>query len=517
MRKAGQTRAWILAVLLGLAVSGPGQAIDLRLTEVATGVVSLVDIVNAGDGSNRLYLVGKGGVVRVFENGALRNQPFMSLTGLASDGMEQGLLSIAFPPDYPTRREVYVYYTDLGGAGLLSRFQVDASGLAVIADSQEVVLAVAQPNINHNGGKLLFGPDGYLYLSLGDGGGSGDPDGSGQNLSTLLGKIIRIDVLGDSQPYGIPPDNPFVGQAGRRGEIWAYGLRNPWRMDFDPLTGDLYIADVGQSAREEVNFQPANSPGGENYGWNRFEGAVCFAGPCGSTAGITMPIFEYPRSSGCSISGGVVYRGSKYPALDGTYLYSDFCSGRIWGTRRVGSGFETTELRGPGFSIVSFGRDERGNVYVGDFLASRLLLLSDGPPIDDDPLEPEGFPIQPGLSGAWYDPEQSGQGVLLEVLDNQFIFATWFTYRPEGGQAWIVAQGEHQGDRAELPAFLPEGARFLPNFRAEDVTLTPWGSWTLRFEDCNNGVLEYQSTAGFGSGELRLARLTTIGGLACAP
>ena len=260
--------------------------------------------------------------------------------------MEQGLLSVAFAPDYASSGYFYVWYTDMGGGMVLSRFRVSGDPDVADPDSEEVLLIVLQPFENHNGGRLQFGPDGMLYEGLGDGGGSFDPDDNGQDGSTLLGKLIRIDVnpaLGGS--YAVPADNPFVGNGSVRDEIWALGLRNPWRISFDRETGDLYIADVGQNRLEEVNVQPAASTGGENYGWDIMEGSQCTGGGDGcNRAGLTLPVAEYDHDLGCSITGGEVYRGSAYPDMDGVYFYGDFCSGRIWGLWRNGDAWDGAEL-----------------------------------------------------------------------------------------------------------------------------------------------------------------------------
>jgi glucose/arabinose dehydrogenase len=232
-------------------------------------------------------------------------------------------------------------------------------------DSARTVLSQPQPYANHNGGHLAFGPDGYLYIGLGDGGSANDPQGNGQNLATLLGKLLRINVDG-GEPYAIPADNPFRERQGARAEIWGYGLRNPWRYSFDRATGDLYIADVGQSAWEEIDVQPAGSPGGENYGWNLMEGAHCRPGAACDPSGLTLPVTEYGRSMGCSVTGGYVYRGTAQPGLIGAYVYGDYCSGRIWRLARGADGsWKSTELlQARGVQVSSFGEDESGELYL---------------------------------------------------------------------------------------------------------------------------------------------------------
>ena len=234
------------------------------------------------------------------------------------------------------------------------------------AASEVVLLKIAQPFANHNGGQVRFGPDGYLYIAMGDGGSAGDPMRNGQNLGALLGKLLRIDVESDPGQVRIPAGNPFVNTAGARGEIWAYGLRNPWRFSFDRATGDLWIADVGQDIYEEVDFQPAASRGGENYGWNRMEGLHCYQAGC-QMQGLTLPIAEYPHVAGaCSVTGGFMYRGRVSPGMRGIYLYGDYCSGQIWGVERQGSGWNSRQLLASGFTITTFGEDEAGELYVAN-------------------------------------------------------------------------------------------------------------------------------------------------------
>jgi glucose/arabinose dehydrogenase len=245
------------------------------------------------------------------------------------------------------------------------RYHATGPETADLASAFEI-LSVSQPYSNHNGGQIAFGPDGMLYVGLGDGGSGGDPLGNGQNTATLLGAILRLDVDGGS-PYAIPADNPLVGQAGARGEIWAYGLRNPWRFSFDRSTGILFIADVGQSAREEVDVQPADSPGGENYGWNVMEGSICYGAATCDTQGLILPAAEYTHAEGCSITGGYVYRGTAVPVLQGRYLYADYCQGWIRSfTWASGQATDSREWEGltPGGQITSFGEDGSGEVYV---------------------------------------------------------------------------------------------------------------------------------------------------------
>jgi glucose/arabinose dehydrogenase len=280
------------------------------------------------------------------------------------------LLGLAFPPGFPQQGHFYVNYTrSPDGATVLSRFLLSPADPDIaLATGEEVLLLVAQPAANHNAGQLAFGPDGFLYVALGDGGGANDQFQNAQNRATPLGNLLRLDVEAGIAPYAVPADNPFVGEAGILGEIWAFGLRNPWRFSFDRATGDLFIADVGQNLVEEVNFQPAASPGGENYGWNIMEGTACFLSPGCEQAGLTLPVAEYRHGAGdCSVTGGFVYRGAEYPTLQGIYFYADFCSGRLWGLRRNGTAWQNRLLLDTPLQISSFGEDEAGNLYVVDF------------------------------------------------------------------------------------------------------------------------------------------------------
>jgi len=281
---------------------------------------------------------------------------------------------MSFDPEYATNGRFFVGYTGLGQTNVVARFEVaDDSPDRADPDTERVLLTVEDPYRNHNGGLVIFGPDGYLYAGMGDGGSGGDPEGNGQDLKELLGKVLRLDVsgdfAGDEPPYRVPDDNPFVDTDGARAEIWAYGLRNPWRFSFDRDTGDLYIADVGQNAWEEVNYQSASSPGGENYGWNVLEGTSCFPeGAECDPAGTILPVAEYGRDRGVSITGGYVYRGTAIPELTGVYLYADFGSGLMWGLGRDGDGsWMSSEPVETGLSISSFSEDANGELFVTAF------------------------------------------------------------------------------------------------------------------------------------------------------
>jgi uncharacterized protein (TIGR03437 family) len=354
--------------LIAIAWMGAGllAAQELRTVQVASGVSAPSDIQNAGDGSGRLFLVQQSGLIRILRDGALVSTPFLDIrTKTRLDG-ERGLLGLAFPPGFRDKQRFYVDYTDLNGDTVIARYRVTSNGDVADAASETILLKIAQPFSNHNGGQVRFGPDGYLYIAMGDGGSSGDPQRNGQNLGSLLGKILRIDVESDLTRVIVPADNPFVANAGARGEIWAYGLRNPWRFSFDRATRDLWIADVGQDTYEEVDFQPASSRGGVNYGWNQMEGMHCYTAGC-QTAGMTLPVVEYTHAAGgCSITGGFVYRGRLSPGLRGLYLYGDYCSGRIWGLERQGGTWSNRQLLASGFGITTFGEDEAGEIYVAN-------------------------------------------------------------------------------------------------------------------------------------------------------
>jgi glucose/arabinose dehydrogenase len=306
------------------------------------------------DGSGRLFVIEKTGLIRIIQDGQLLGASFLDITDRVNNsGNEMGLLGLAFHPQYSQNGFFYVNYTGSGGNTFLSRFQ--ATSDTANPNSEKILLTVDQPFPNHNGGTLNFGPDGYLYAGLGDGGAAGDPFGNGQSLNTLLGKILRIDV-NNGDPYAIPADNPFGD------EIWAYGLRNPWRMSFDKLTGDLYIGDVGQGTWEEIDFLPAGSLGGTNFGWDFREGAHEYSGT--APAGLVDPIAEYSHSEGgCSVTGGYVYRGGM-TEWNGIYLYGDYCTGFIWGLIRSDNGWQKQLLFDADVTITSFGQDESGEIYL---------------------------------------------------------------------------------------------------------------------------------------------------------
>ncbi len=359
------------------AAPAGGLGIDAQV--VATGFDRPIFVGHAGDASGRLFVVEKPGRILVVHNGQVRNEPFLDITDRVRSGAyEQGLFSVAFHPGYPTNGRVFVDYTDHNGDTVVSEFAADPGQATADPQSERVLLQVAQPYENHNGGMIAFGPqDGYLYISAGDGGSGGDPLGHGQNAGTLLGSLLRIDVAIESG-YAIPVDNPFAGQPDKRPEIFAYGLRNVWRFSFDRVTGDLWLADVGQNDLEEVHLALAPLRGGLNFGWNIMEGSACFppiVTGC-ATEGLQIPIAEYGRDNGCSITGGYAYRGHAFPALAGAYIFGDYCSGRVWTLQLDAQGaWQMIQRADFDFLIPTFGEGGDGEIYVTDDAGGRLLRL----------------------------------------------------------------------------------------------------------------------------------------------
>lgn len=360
-----------VAALLLLACSngtGTGEApgggpAAVRLEEVASGLSSPVHL-TAPSGDDRLFVVEQPGRIRVVNGGRLLSTPFLDLTDRVRSGGEQGLLSVAFHPRYASNGYLYVNYTDRSGDTRIERYRVGADRSRADPASARLVLSVPQPYSNHNGGLVAFGPDGKLYVGMGDGGSGGDPHGHGQDRGTLLGALLRIDVDA-ADPYAVPADNPYAGRAGARGEVWATGVRNPWRFAFDRESGLLYVADVGQNQWEEVNVVPA-ARAGLNFGWSVMEGAHCFrSDPCDRT-GLVVPVLEYDHSQGCSVTGGHVYRGSRIPALRGHYVYADYCEGWVRSFRYAdGAATDRREWSlGDVGNVLSFGEDAAGELYL---------------------------------------------------------------------------------------------------------------------------------------------------------
>lgn len=336
-------------------------------TEVVSGLTLPIGLTSAGDGSGRLFIIEQPGRILIYNGQELLDAPFLDLREqVTTQGSEQGLLGLAFHPEYEENGTFFVSYTDKSGTSVISRFLVSEDPNQADGTTESILLTIPQPFRNHNGGQILFGPEGYLWIAIGDGGSAGDPQGNGQNLDTLLGKLLRVDI--NQEPYAIPEENPYGN------EIWATGLRNPWRITFDPTTSDLYIADVGQGKWEEVNFLPANTPGGSNFGWDFREGAHGFEGTPPEDLRLIDPVAEYDHSRGCSVSGGAVYRGSLLE-WQGVYLYGDFCSGRVWGLLDTPSGEWLNEtLYQLDRRIAAIDQDEFGEVYLVDILGTILKL-----------------------------------------------------------------------------------------------------------------------------------------------
>ncbi|MFZ4850290.1 MAG: PQQ-dependent sugar dehydrogenase [Caldilinea sp.] len=394
------------ATLLGASRAGEAQATDaVVLQEVAAGFNQPVYLTHAGDGSGRLFVVEKAGRVKIIEAGSVREEPFLDITDRVSNNGEAGLLSIAFPPEYADTGYFLVYYNhrdknlvqpEAGDQGIndgfdtvVARFRVTADPNLADPDSEERILLRNQPYTNHNGGLIVFGPDGALYIGLGDGGSSGDPLGAGQDLSTWLGKILRIQV-GPTGTYHLPPDNPFVGQEDAQPEIWDWGLRNPWRFSFDRQSGDLWIGDVGQNQQEEIHLHPAGEPGGLNFGWNCYEGELPYRLTERCTASYQPPVLVYPREEGRSVTGGYVYRGSRFPSLSGRYFFADYVQGRLWSIQRSGdSGWTPKRLELDSTEgIVSLGEDEAGELYLLGFGSGTVYQI-----VDADPPSPPPTPV----------------------------------------------------------------------------------------------------------------------------
>lgn len=341
---------------------------EIRLESMAKGLSQPLGLFHAGDG--RLFIVEQGGTIRIWQNGALLEKPFLDIQDRVTSGGEKGLLGLAFHPKFSENRRFFVNYTSPTGGlhTVISEFKVGDLPNEADKNSERILLTIPQPFANHNGGDIVFGPDGFLYIGTGDGGSGNDPQGNGQSLSTPLGKMLRIDVdqKAGGKEYGIPADNPFIGRENVLPEIWAYGLRNPWRFSFDGTTGLLYAGDVGQSAREEVDVIRK----GRNYGWNIMEGTICTPGvnPTCDKSPFEPPILDYPRSDGITVIGGYVYRGKAIPNLAGAYLYGDFGSGRVWALRYDGKAVTAQGLLlESGKSISSFGEDAQRELYLIDY------------------------------------------------------------------------------------------------------------------------------------------------------
>ena len=431
LSRAARTSLAVLAIGAGAAAAtAPAQpAPDVTLQPYIGSLIYPLGFVNAGDGSGRNFVVTQFGKIYVYR-GNIGLGTFLDVSALLPCGDpsaggcgEQGLLGLAFHPNYAANGLFFIDYTNTDGDEVIARYKVSSDPNVADPASGKILLVVPDPFPNHNGGQLQFGPDGYLYIAMGDGGSGGDPGNRAQNTGELLGKILRIDVDGTgavpcgqsaAMPYAVPDDNPFVGVAGACEEVWAYGLRNPWRFSFDRLTGDLFIGDVGQNLYEEVDWEPAGTPGGRNYGWHRMEGFHCYepASKCDDGT-LTHPILEHDHSLGCSVTGGYVYRGATYPQLNGVYVYGDYCSGTIWGAVRDAAGVWSRRAIATSQFISSFGEDEAGELYVVEHSGSVKKVTS-----ATSYLKPSVSALAPGAS------VKGDPGVLLAVDGSGFTPAS---------------------------------------------------------------------------------------------
>jgi glucose/arabinose dehydrogenase len=380
------------AALLALALPGcaaPGPTSSQTVTPTAAitssgdigGFDRPTNIVAPDDRSGRLFVTEQPGVIRVVKDGAVLKTPALDIRDrVGSAGSEDGLLGLAFPAGFATKGYAYIYFTDASNNSQFYRIRVSATDPdAFDPASMQLILSVAQPFPNHKGGQLAFGADGYLYIGLGDGGSAGDPGKRAQDLSTLLGKILRIDTEStpDAPGYLVPKDNPFVGKAGAKAEIWHYGLRNPWRFSFDQPTGDMWIGDVGQDQWEEIDRVPGGGKGGLNFGWSLYEGNDMFNATNKVIAGFEWPVFAYTHRQGISVTGGYVYRGSAYPGMNGLYVFGDYGSGNIWTLKKNGTAWTEHLARTTFYKISTFGVDGSGELWVADYAAGRIHKLDD--------------------------------------------------------------------------------------------------------------------------------------------
>ena len=470
----------------------------LGLETVLSGFIQPVGVTGNGvDG--RLFVLERSGVIHIVQNGQRLPTPFLDIAAeVNSEGnWEQGLLGLAFHPDFANNGFFFVNYTNLDDDSHISRFKV-SDGDANLADpnSEVIVLTVNQPTVIHNGGGLAFGPDGYLYASLGDGGWISDPDNHAQNTQLLLGKVLRLDVsTGDTAPfYTVPADNPFVGVPTTADEIWALGFRNPWRITFDRETGDLYIADVGNFRQEEINFQEAGDPGGQNYGWRCYEGNLPFiTNGCGPMSSYTFPVHAYYHNPGCAVTGGYTYRGSQFPFLAGYYIFSDLCSGELWTLRRNGQGVWGAVKRGATTAnISSFGEDTDGEIYAVDYTYGHLYRVT------AEPMENIYF--APSISFNPVFPTPTPTPTPRPGPDLVVVDLTIVPTNPDAGEtAEIIVTVQNQGDQPVDP-----GNNFFIDFYVDIVPLPHlpgtfyWGAQGSQFGvgESRSFSRDYSFTAG---------------------
>lgn len=370
----------LCSLLILISILHTEMVAQLALEPFSSGFTRPVSMANAGD--SRIFVVEQSGIIRIMDSsGSVNAEPFLDMQSKVRSGGEMGLLGLAFHPDYSETGYFFVNYTTDGPRTNISRYSVSLTDPdRADPESEVVLLTFNQPYENHNGGDIRFGPDGMLYIATGDGGSGGDPQNNSQNLASMLGKILRIDV-NNGDPYSVPGDNPFINEADVQKEIWAFGLRNPWRISFDRETGDLWIADVGQNSYEEINFQSALSPGGENYGWRCYEALHEYNfSECTVAGDYVFPVFEIDQNltGACSVTGGFVYRGSKFPSMTGAYLLTDYCSGQFWSILDS-AGIWVAKDQGsfPGHYFSCFGEDQEGEIYVAALSDGEIFRLID--------------------------------------------------------------------------------------------------------------------------------------------
>ena len=464
---------------LAFAAAAAAAAPPIGLEPLATGFDRPVGVVDPDDGTDRLFIFTLPGRIWIWDGEKVLDEPFLSIAdGVSCCFGERGMGGLAFHPDFAENGFFYVAYDGPNEISRLSRFRVSGDPNRADRGSERVLLRVPQPFPQHNLGQLEFGPDGYLYIGSGDGGSAGDPMNNGQDLSSLLGKILRIDVDGEL-PYAIPPNNPFVDVSGARGEIWAYGIRNAWRYSFDRETGDLYLGDVGQDAWEEISFQGADSLGGENYGWRLMEGSSCFDPPTECNDGsLTLPIIEYPHilggvDQGCrSVTGGYRYRGPATPTLPRFYVYGDFCTGKIFGARQNAAGaWVSTLLLDGRLFLVSFGEDRRGRLYAVDFGEGVVYrIIGKGTLTSDFEAGLEGFSGRRG-NVAVTSPGLRGSSSALEVgLDGRPTISIIRSTQPRGESTFRVSF-DFNANRADPGGGLVEILRLMDEVPHTKVAL----------------------------------------------